>query len=300
MDYKKIYDQLVEKAKPRGLDKTKHEGYFEIHHIVPRCMGGGDEESNLVMFTAREHVISHKLLWKVYPENYSLMWAYFRTVNTHKGILTSREVERVKIERAEYMRNREVSDETREKISKTLMGHKRTPESVEKTAAANRGMKRSKETKKLLSQRRQELLASGWTMPEEARKKIGDANRGAVRSQEFKDNLSAIYKGKIMPAHVIAATSAYQKSLRPWQKSASVARPARAKVWADAQFSYLAWLKNNKPKSYSFSKVMSELHGVEYKRYHFDKLVSMFQEGWVPEQDLQWLEFKREYEEKNE
>lgn len=75
MNYKKIYDQLVEKARPRGLDKNKHEGYFEIHHIVPRCMGGGDEESNLVMLTGREHFIVHMLLWKAYPDNTPLTYA---------------------------------------------------------------------------------------------------------------------------------------------------------------------------------------------------------------------------------
>lgn len=38
MNYKKIYDALVDKAKSRGLDKSQHEGYFEIHHIVPHVL----------------------------------------------------------------------------------------------------------------------------------------------------------------------------------------------------------------------------------------------------------------------
>src|SRR5690554_3281839 len=85
MDYKKIYDQLVEKAKPRGLDKTKNDGYFEIHHIVPRCMGGGDEESNLVMFTVREHILAHILLWKSYPDNRSIVYAAHMMTGTREG-----------------------------------------------------------------------------------------------------------------------------------------------------------------------------------------------------------------------
>ena len=101
MHYKKIYDQLVEKCKIRGLDKSVLEGYFEKHHIVPRCMEGTDDDDNLVLFTPREHVIAHRLLWKAYPDNHSLMWAYTRTVNSHKGILTSREVEKAKIAKAE-------------------------------------------------------------------------------------------------------------------------------------------------------------------------------------------------------
>jgi len=72
MNYKKIYDALVEKAKARGLDKSQHEGYFEIHHIVPRCLGGTDEADNLVMLTGREHYVAHVLLWKLNPDNKDL------------------------------------------------------------------------------------------------------------------------------------------------------------------------------------------------------------------------------------
>ncbi|APO80189.1 NUMOD3 domain-containing DNA-binding protein [Pseudomonas putida] len=75
MDYANIYAALVKNAKARGLNKSKVEGYFETHHIIPRCMGGSDGKSNLVMFTGREHYIAHMLLWKAYPEEVSLMRA---------------------------------------------------------------------------------------------------------------------------------------------------------------------------------------------------------------------------------
>lgn len=77
MNYKKIYDQLVEKCKVRGLDKSALEGYFEKHHVVPRCMGGSDEPENFVLFTGREHFIAHMLLMRAYPESTSLMRAAF-------------------------------------------------------------------------------------------------------------------------------------------------------------------------------------------------------------------------------
>jgi len=75
LNYQKIYHALVEKAKVRGLDKTQHAGYFEIHHILPVSLGGGNEKENLVMFTGREHFIAHMLLWKAYPEDVSLQRA---------------------------------------------------------------------------------------------------------------------------------------------------------------------------------------------------------------------------------
>ena len=44
MNYARIYNQLIERAKAR----TRPEGYVERHHVTPRCMGGSDESGNLV------------------------------------------------------------------------------------------------------------------------------------------------------------------------------------------------------------------------------------------------------------
>ena len=61
MDYLQIYNALVARARPtRDLD------YGEWHHVLPRCMGGSDDASNLVFLTAREHFISHALLAKIH------------------------------------------------------------------------------------------------------------------------------------------------------------------------------------------------------------------------------------------
>lgn len=75
MNYEKIYYQLVENAKSRGLDKKSVDYYTEIHHIVPRSMGGTDDKSNLVMLSGREHYIAHMLLWKAFPEKGALAYA---------------------------------------------------------------------------------------------------------------------------------------------------------------------------------------------------------------------------------
>lgn len=90
MNYEKIYFQLVESCRVRGLDKTKYEGYFELHHIVPRCMGGGDSKDNLVMFTGREHFIAHMLLWKAYPEERGLSIAAMLMSNRFVSKVNSR------------------------------------------------------------------------------------------------------------------------------------------------------------------------------------------------------------------
>lgn len=63
MNYQKHYDLLITRGKARMLD-----GYVEKHHIVPRCMGGGDEPENLVQLTPEEHYLAHQLLIKMYPD----------------------------------------------------------------------------------------------------------------------------------------------------------------------------------------------------------------------------------------
>lgn len=293
MNHKKVYDQLVAKCVIRGLDKKVLEGYFEKHHIIPKCLGGKNTNDNYVLFTAREHVLAHKLLWKAYPDNYSLMWAYTRTVNAHKELLTWSDVEKAKIAKAKFMSERVITQETKDKIRATLTGHKRTQESIEKGRLKTTGQKRSAETSKKISEKRQQIIADGWTVPEEARKKIGDFFRGKPISEEHKKKISESTKGKVMPAHVLEATTAYQKSLRPWQKSC-MSRPARARVWAMAANYYNIWIENNKPGHYSFATICSQIENTEYKKYHFTKLVEMFHEDWIPHYDKEWLEFHSE------
>lgn len=36
----------------------------EVHHIVPRCLGGSDAPTNLVRLSLRGHYMAHALLWK--------------------------------------------------------------------------------------------------------------------------------------------------------------------------------------------------------------------------------------------
>lgn len=70
MNYQKIYDSLIERGKNRTID-----GYSERHHILPRCMGGGDEKENLVDLTPEEHFLAHVLLVKLHPEQFNLILA---------------------------------------------------------------------------------------------------------------------------------------------------------------------------------------------------------------------------------
>lgn len=81
MNYNKIYNDLIEKAKSRIL-----EGYQEKHHIIPKCLGGDDNLDNIVGLTPEEHYIAHLLLVKIYPNQNGLVFAawYMQYHNSDK------------------------------------------------------------------------------------------------------------------------------------------------------------------------------------------------------------------------
>ena len=85
IDYYKDYNQLVEQCLPRGLNKKNVSFYTEKHHIYPRCLGGGDVDSNYVLFSPLEHITAHILLYRSYPDNLKLLRACSAEIYMTKG-----------------------------------------------------------------------------------------------------------------------------------------------------------------------------------------------------------------------
>lgn len=77
MNYKEHYDRLIDRARNRSI-----EGYVEVHHAVPKCMGGQHSRANLVSLTAEEHFVAHQLLCKMYPKHEGVAFA-LRLLTTH-------------------------------------------------------------------------------------------------------------------------------------------------------------------------------------------------------------------------
>ena len=98
MNYRKIYADLISTAN----DKNKDLQNFEIHHIIPKCCGGKDNEKNLVKLTFREHYLAHKLLCKIWPSRamYAAIWQISmkskKTDSPYRKIVSSREYEYAK------------------------------------------------------------------------------------------------------------------------------------------------------------------------------------------------------------
>ena len=58
--YTRWYYSIINRAQSRLIS-----GYTEKHHIIPRSLGGKNNQDNLVSLTAREHFICHLMLTRM-------------------------------------------------------------------------------------------------------------------------------------------------------------------------------------------------------------------------------------------
>lgn len=64
--YHSIYYNLVSRNVNKKLLWEDRSNNLHRHHIVPKHMGGSDEEDNYTYLSVREHQIAHYLLWKIH------------------------------------------------------------------------------------------------------------------------------------------------------------------------------------------------------------------------------------------
>ena len=123
MNYLKIYKDLTARGqKDRGLE------YSERHHIIPKCMGGTDDASNISILTPEEHFVAHLLLVKIYPSNDKLVFAAnMMSVASPKSQrrLNNKRHGWLRRLNAEAQRNRVFTDETRAKMSESALNRKK-------------------------------------------------------------------------------------------------------------------------------------------------------------------------------
>lgn len=67
------YLELIENAKKSKPDPCQ---VYEVHHIIPRCMGGTDDKDNLVHLTPEQHFKAHYYLAVDNPTNGKLAQAW--------------------------------------------------------------------------------------------------------------------------------------------------------------------------------------------------------------------------------
>jgi hypothetical protein len=134
MNYSAHYDRLIARARVRELT-----GYRERHHVLPRCMGGGDELENIVRLTAEEHYVAHQLLVKMHPRMSGLVWAALRLARGCRG---NKAYGWLRRRYSKARSGKQMSLETKAKISAYGKGREKSAEHKAKIGAAHLGMKK--------------------------------------------------------------------------------------------------------------------------------------------------------------
>lgn len=152
MNYQRIYDEFIADRRKAELRLLESGQYKELHHIVPRSLGGGDERENLIYLTASDHYFAHCCLAKIHGgKMWSALFAITRmTKHADCNVFSRRrmvEICRVKAAkvRSEHMkrlwrtgkfsREREygpISESHRRAIRAASLGRRQTQESIEK------------------------------------------------------------------------------------------------------------------------------------------------------------------------
>jgi NUMOD3 motif len=169
--YTRWYTDIIQKASIR----TELFEYSERHHIIPRSLGGSNKKDNLVRLTAREHFICHWLLVKMVEGTHLLKMQKALWRMLVKGAdyqlryrPNSRTYESLRLKYGKLRKGVITPADVKEKISKANKGKK----------AWNKGIPRSAEEKKLMSDRRKETAKRNvvWNLglkhSEETLKKI--------------------------------------------------------------------------------------------------------------------------------
>jgi len=84
MNYSKVYYSIIERAKSRPLPPI-----VEVHHIIPKSLGGSNKKENLVELTPKEHFVCHLLLTKMHSGQAKqkmvyAIWAIMNLCNNHQ------------------------------------------------------------------------------------------------------------------------------------------------------------------------------------------------------------------------
>ena len=208
--YAKCYYSIIDRAVSRELSKDI---YIERHHIIPRSLGGSNDQSNLAKLTAKEHRLAHILLPRmtIDPAHTKSMWyalwMMLRTKNTNqqRKISKGSAFNLAKIEVAknssQLHKGKTVSVETREKLSKSSLGrksafkgHTHSAESKQKLSAARKGKTNSQETvAKILESRKH------YRHSEETKQKISSSSKGKTINHtiESKQKISNSLRGRV-------------------------------------------------------------------------------------------------------
>ena len=196
--YARIYSTLIGQAQSRSINEG-----VEIHHIVPRSLGGSNSSDNTVALTLREHFVAHWLLTKMYDGEARRKMLFALATMSRGRTLTSRQFAVARAARIQAQTGKKASDETRAKMSLARKGKKFSEEARLSFSLAKIGKPLSESHRAAVSvgqvgrsrgpcseARRQAIKLANTGKPKgpmstENKIKISVANTGKVRTPEM-------------------------------------------------------------------------------------------------------------------
>ena len=330
MDYYRIYNSLVNQARFQCRKKLKRTDsdfvYYENHHILPKCLGGTNDKENMVLLTAREHFIAHRLLCKIFLFNYSLKRAVlymaqrkrsrnFLDEYTPKYFRSSREYEKMRLEVAEY---RMRSENSRIFINNGILN--KVICMKELSYYLDQGWirgKLSKSTRKRIFVHKQNIrreidpklkeyyLKAGW--------KLGNYNKAkALLHAEF--DVSYVWISNGEERHLIGKDALPYALADGWRNVSRIGKPKgysknRVAIQKEGLVKYIdrtvlhLWHKAGWEESFAVEK--GNLKGTKYQGIHYvskdeicycvsaDVLPFFIEEGWTEEKPKSMYDSRR-------
>lgn len=169
LHYLNRYNKFIDALKEQTID-----GYYELHHIIPKSSGGSNDKSNLIALTARQHYIAHWLLWKAYGGNLARAFFMMSSVGRYQRVNSKTYdkarkdySEQVKIQMAKKPNVPKFTPEHREKLRQAKLGRKLSEETKEKLRLAGLGRKLSDEIKLKISETKRLKRTNNHVYPKE-------------------------------------------------------------------------------------------------------------------------------------
>lgn len=223
--YTRWYNSIVSNRKQNLLDSSV---YQEKHHIIPKSLGGSNKKENIVVLTAREHFICHRLLVKMTEGNDKVKMSYaIRTMMIREN---------------PYQTRYKISSKVYESIIKETK--KVIGESQKGTNNPFYGKNHSNETRSLMKEKRklQDPPMLGKTHNKKTKTKLREANR-----KQFED-----------PKQIEIRKQKSKEQMKDTDKRYAAGNGKRGKSWfynPNTHHSILCFL-NEKPDNYIKGRIL--------------------------------------------